>query len=259
MIAIIGQTRRQGDRETRRQILRVLCVLCGSIPLLVGGCSKKHNYDPRDNGSTMFPDGRLGVMVDAPHNAMADQPKITKARFRVDGQEVAIPNTIAVSTKKTGHCEYISFTAPKDAREIQLDLTILHDRKIYKMIVPFVKEDKAGVAWKRAIATVVLEGKAHETGFGPRLQASGKANAAVLPEARSRRPEAFFSVASVVQLLFLFFSKADKGLHVAVAGRISFFLVRLWKGGCFAAAWLSQPRFAGSHSPWGWATRAGKS
>jgi hypothetical protein len=133
--------------------------------LVLGGCSKKHNYDPHDYGSTLFPDGNLGVAIDAPHNATADQPKITKARFTVDGQERAIPNTIAISTEKTGHCEYISFTAPKDAHEIQLDLTILLDRKIYKMTVPFVKEKPtaattSGVSWTRGKATVVSEGKA---------------------------------------------------------------------------------------------------
>jgi hypothetical protein len=128
--------------------------------LLLAGCSKKHNYDPRDNGSTMFPDGKLGVMIDAPHNATADQPKITAAQFRVDGQEKPLPNTITPGIGNTGHYEYIQFAAPKDARDIQLDLTILHDRKTYKMTVPFQKEDKAGVAWRRAAAIVVAQGKA---------------------------------------------------------------------------------------------------
>lgn len=137
-----------------------LTVMMLAAMSVVGGCAKKHNYDPRDNGSTMFPDGKLGVMIDAPHNAATDEPKITKAQFKVDGQDTVIPSNIAVSTEKTGHCEYISFTAPKDAREIHLDLTILHDRKIYRMTVPFQKENKAGVSWKRVGATVVPEGKA---------------------------------------------------------------------------------------------------
>jgi hypothetical protein len=165
MTEMIEKAKTQGDSETRRRFfssgfLCVLCALCGSILLVLGGCSKKHNYDPQANGGPRFPDDKLVVMVNAPHNATADQPKITNAQFKVDGQEAAIPNNIAVSTEKTGHCEYISFTAPRGASAIQLDLTILHDRKIYKMTVPFQKGDQPDVAWKRANATVVLEGKA---------------------------------------------------------------------------------------------------
>jgi hypothetical protein len=110
----------------------------------------------------MFPDGKLGVMIDAPHNATADQPKITKARFTVDGREKALQNTITADVGNTGHYEYIQFTAPKDAGEIQLDLTILLDRKIYRMTVPFQKATAAtpGASWIRGKATVVPEGKA---------------------------------------------------------------------------------------------------